>query len=90
MKILKAPGVKTVVVNDCVIDVPAGLHYLVISYSGWMDAYVTKPYLRDGIWVHDEEDGFPLGLVELEDGDEWTQPFLVDQNRFKTYNDCVA
>lgn len=90
MKILKPPSVRTVVVNGCVIDVPAGLHYLVISYNGWMDAYETKPYLREGIWVHDVEVGVSLGRVELEDGDEWTQVFLVYQNRFRTYDDCDA
>lgn len=53
-----------------------------------MDAYETKPYLSEGIWIHDVEVGVSLGRVELEDGDNWTHVFLVDQNRFSTYDDC--
>ncbi|AQW88939.1 hypothetical protein FDH34_gp506 [Serratia phage BF] len=88
MKMLNLPSTVKCNVNGCELEVPRGIHYIVINYTGHIDAYETKPYLREGMWVNDGEVGIYLGHAKLEDNDEWTHPFLVDKNRFSTYSDC--
>lgn len=91
MKILVNADQVTVTVNGCEITVPRGTKYLAISWTGSIRSFQKKPSLNDGFWEDEDGNiGTFICAAELEDSDQWTQVFLVDKNRFRTYDDCDA
>jgi hypothetical protein len=66
-------------VNGEKIPVQRGMKYVTINMNSTVQGWFEKPYLWDGYWhAKDYEPlGIRLGYVELDDGDEWTYTFEV-------------
>lgn len=77
-------------VNGCVLDIPSGMPIVSINMYGTVQAWFQKPYMSEGIWKSDTEEGVFICSAELEDGDVWTHLFCVLRNRFLSYDDCDA
>ena len=81
MKIVSDVGV-TCNVNGCEIKAPLGVKWLTVDFFGACRAWNSKPYMYDGKWMHDEEEGILICRVELEAEDIWLNIFDISQNTF--------
>jgi hypothetical protein len=75
-------------VNGCELAIPTGMPIVSVNMYGSVQAWFQKPYMTEGIWKSDTEEGVFICSADLEENDVWTHLFSVLQNRFLTYNDC--